>query len=260
MSHFEQDQFNYISHLQLDKLLDAQALASPSEEEMLFVVIHQVYELWFKQLIHDTRRVITHLEAAELPQATWLLQRMGRILQVADVQLGVLEMLTFADFQEIRPYLQQASGLQSQQFREFEVLGGLCETVGAKYTNWVNKLWPDLVESVPLTLHQAFLNVIEQSGLSLMQIYEQRWQQFELFALCEACLEVDRRMKTWRQNHIQMVSRMIGGQSQGTGGTFVEKYLEPTTKYYFFPELWAVRNEMTAVYGGKLRQGNGLSD
>lgn len=252
MTQFEEEQFNYVEHLQLDKLLTAQKPVSPHPEEMLFVIIHQVYELWFKQLIHDSRRVIGHLEADELPQAIWLLQRMGRILQVADTQLSVLEMLTFGDFQEIRPYLKQSSGLQSRQFREFELLGGLAETAGDKYRNWAEKLWPGICDEVPLTLHQAFLNAVARSGLSLLEIYDQRWATFELFSLCEACFEVDRLLTTWRQNHIKMVSRMIGGQAQGTGGTFVEKYLEPTTKYRFFPELWAVRNEKTAVSGGKV--------
>ena len=252
MSVFSLDQFNYIEHLQLDNLLNAQKLISPHPEEMLFVIIHQTYELWFKQLLHDGRRIIAHLEADELPQATWLLQRAGRILQVADNQLGVLEMLSCADFQEFRPHLKQSSGLQSRQFREFEILGGLCETGGEKYANWAERLWPGITANVGQTLQGAFSSAIQRSGLSLFEIYRNRWQHFQFFSLCEACLEIDRWLVTWRQNHIKMVMRMIGGSAQGTGGTFVEKYLEPTTKYRFFPELWDLRNEMTVAGGGKV--------
>ena len=100
MNQFETEQLNYTHHIQTEALLSSQKLISPHPEEMLFVIIHQVYELWFKQLLHDTQRTITHLEQNELAQATWLVQRMVRILQVADKQLSVLEMLSFADFQE----------------------------------------------------------------------------------------------------------------------------------------------------------------
>ena len=143
---------------------------------------------------------------------------MVRILEVADKQLCVLEMLPFADFQEFRPYLESSSGLQSRQFREFEVRAGLCETAGERYIGWVEKLWPGLSTAYPNTLHGAFIQAIERSTLSLLDIYTGRWEHFQLFALCEACLEMDRWMTTWRQNHIKMVSRMIGGRSAGTGG------------------------------------------
>ncbi|MFT5194836.1 MAG: tryptophan 2,3-dioxygenase [Cellvibrionaceae bacterium] len=250
MTQFQEDQFNYTEHIQTNTLLNNQKLVSSHPEEMLFVIIHQVYELWFKQLIHDSGRTIAHLQKDELAQATWLVQRMGRILRVADTQLGVLEMLTFADFQEFRPFLEKSSGLQSRQFRDFEVLGGLAETAGEHYVTWAETLWPGIVASHPNTLHSTFVAAIGRSGTPLIDIYRNRWDQFQLFSLCEACLEMDRLMTTWRHNHIQMVKRMIGGQAQGTGGTFVEKYLEPTTKYKFFPELWDVRHEMTAASGG----------
>ena len=250
MNNFEAEQLNYTRHIQTDALLSSQKMISPHPEEMLFVIIHQVFELWFKQLIHDTERTIILLENDELAQATWLVRRMVRILQVCDQQLGVLEMLPFADFQEFRPYLESSSGLQSRQFREFEVMGGLCETAGDGYVAWVEKLWPGLSTAYPVTLHGAFVGAIKRKNMPMIDIYQKRWAHFELFSLCEACLEMDRYLTTWRQNHIKMVSRMIGGRSAGTGGTFVEKYLEPTTKYRFFPEIWEVRHEATEQSGG----------
>jgi tryptophan 2,3-dioxygenase len=251
-SNFDRDQFNYIEHLQLDTLLTSQNLVSDHPEEMLFVIIHQVYELWFKQLIHDARRVIAHLDNDELPQTVWLLQRMARILKVADTQLGVLEMLSFMDFQAFRPSLYQSSGLQSRQFRTFELLGGLAETAGEPYRHWVESLWPGLIGEEYQSMHASVEALLRRAGHDAASIYAQRWVQAELHALLEACLDVDRGMVTWRHNHIQMVRRMIGGKAQGTGGTFVERYLEPTTRYRFFPELWDVRNETTARSGGTI--------
>ena len=250
MTQFQEDQFNYTEHIQTNVLLGSQKLVSPHPEEMLFVIIHQVYELWFKQLIHDTGRTITHLDKNELVQATWLVQRMARILNVADNQLTILEMLTCADFQEFRPYLKKSSGLQSRQFRDFEVLAGIAETAGERYAQWAESLWPGILAAHPRTLHSAFIDVIHRRDIQLVDIYRQRWDQFELFSLCEACLEMDRMLTSWRHNHIQMVKRMIGGRTQGTGGTFVEKYLEPTLKYKIFPELWELRHDMSTAAGG----------
>ena len=244
-------QINYVDHLQLEKLLSAQKFISPHPEESVFVIMHQSYELWFRQVIHDVERVILLLEKHETAQATWLLQRLGRIFHALDTQLGILEMMSAPDFQEFRPYLKQSSGLQSRQFRKIEVLGGLCETEGEAYEERVRAQWPDLIDEVPKTLHAAFVDVIERSSLSLVDIYLQRWERFDLFALCEACLELDRQFLTWRSNHVRMVERMIGDRAIGTGGTRGSRYLSSTTRYRFFPELWEVRNALTEASGGQ---------
>jgi tryptophan 2,3-dioxygenase len=245
-------QFNYQDHLQLDKILNAQVPVSDHPEEIFFIIVHQAYELWFKTLILDLERIIARLENDELAEATWLLQRCGRIMEVADKQLDVLEMMTAADFQEFRPYLKEASGLQSRQFRKIEVLGGLGDTVGETYAKRVEVQWPGLISEVPLNLHQVFLDTIERHGLDLLEIYQERWQNFQLFTLCEACLEFDTRFLTWRQNHIKMVERLIGNRAKGTGGTYGTRYLTATTQYRFFPELWDIRNTLTETSGGQV--------
>ena len=247
----EDMQINYVEHLQLEKLLTAQKFISPHPEESVFVIMHQSYELWFRQVIHDVERVIAMLESDDIAQATWLLQRLGRIFQTLDTQLGILEMMSAADFQEFRPYLKQSSGLQSRQFRKIEVMGGLCETVGEAYEARVRAQWPGLVEEVPTTLHAAFVKLIERQPRSLIEIYQKRWEQFDLFALSEACLELDRQILTWRSNHVRMVERMIGDRAIGTGGTEGSRYLSSTTRYRFFPELWDVRNALTEASGGR---------
>jgi len=246
----EDMQFNYIEHLQLDKLLSAQKFVSPHPEESVFVIMHQSYELWFRQVIHDFERVIAFLEKDERAQPTWLLQRLGRIFQTLDGQLGILEMMSAADFHEFRPYLKQSSGLQSRQFRKIEVLGGLCETLGDSYRERVRAQWPGLIEEVPTTLHGALLAHIDRQSLELVELYRQRWAHFDLFALLEACLELDRQLLTWRSNHVRMVERMIGDRAIGTGGTEGSRYLTSTTRYRFFPELWDVRNALTEASGG----------
>ena len=130
-------------------------------------------------------------------------------------------------------------------------MGGLCETVGEAYEARVRAQWPGLVEEVPTTLHAAFVKLIERQPRSLIEIYQKRWKQFDLFALSEACLELDRQILTWRSNHVRMVERMIGDRAIGTGGTEGSRYLSSTTRYRFFPELWDVRNSLTEASGGR---------
>ena len=250
MTDMQKAQFDYQDHLNLDKILNAQFPLSDHPEEYFFIIIHQAFELWFKTLLLDLQRVVARLEQDELPEAIWLMRRASRIMEVADKQLDVLTMMTPADFHEFRPDLKDASGLQSRQFRLIEIMGGLCETAGEAYVKRLDSQWPGLRAEVTLTLRGAVLGTLERHGLSLFEIYQQRWQHFELFSLCEACLEFDAKVLTWRQNHILMVERMIGARARGTGGTHGTRYLTATTVYRFFPELWEVRNELTEASGG----------
>lgn len=250
MTDLHDAQFNYQDHLQLDRLLNAQKPISAYPEEHFFIIVHQAYELWFKQLLFDLRRVIDDLENERVPQAIWLLRRSNRVLDLLHKQLDVLTMMSAADFLEFRSELKEASGLQSRQFRELEVLGGLCDTAGEDYARRLDAMWPGLRESIDRTLHQVLLQTIERCGVSLVDIYQQRWQHFEWFSLCEACIEFDARLLGWRSAHIKMVERMIGTRARGTGGTYGTRYLTSTTAHRLFPELWEVRNQMTELSGG----------
>ena len=252
MADMNQAQLEYNQHLQLDQILNAQKPVSDHPEEVFFLIIHQAYELWFKSLLLDLERVAAGLERDELPEAIWLLRRAIRIMELLDKQLDVLMMLTPADFQEFRPKLANSSGLQSRQFRKLEVLGGLCETVGESYAKRIESQWPGLRAEVKVTLHRALLGVLARSGPDLLTIYQQRWDHFELFTLCEACIEFDSKFLTWRHNHIRMVERIIGGLAKGTGGTHATRYLNATTAYRFFPELWEVRNRLMEAGGGEV--------
>lgn len=246
------DQFSYVSHLQLDKLLSVMQRITPHPEEHIFLTTHHALEIWFKQVIFDLKRIIDLLQADRVAEANWLLKRIGEIMRLADGHWTVLETLSAADFHEFRVHLTGASGMQSRQFREVEVIGGLCEVADDDYRASVRKLWPGLIEEYPVTLRGAFFGVIQRSGLQLLDIYRDRWQHFELFSLCEHAFELDRRFQSWRYNHILMVRRQIGMRTRGTGGTFGKDYLAATMKYLFFPELWELRHDISQMHGAEV--------
>jgi len=253
------DQFSYISHLQLDRLLSAMQPITPHPEEHLFLTTHHALEIWFKHVIFDLKRIIPMLEQGRLAEANWLMKRLGEILRLADAHWTVLETLASPDFHEFRPYLTGASGMQSRQFREVEVMTGLCELAGENYIATVRKAWPGMIEEHPITLRQAFFGVVKRSGISLLEIYDKRWQHAELFQLAENAMEFDRRFQSWRHNHILMVRRQIGMRTKGTGGTFGKDYLSQTMGYVFFPELWELRHDISALHGGEVAKKEGGS-
>lgn len=246
------EKFDYIYHINLEQLLTSMRQITPHPEEHLFVTVHQVLELWFKHIIFDLERIVTAIDADELARANWLMRRIGEILKLAEAHWTVLETMSAADFAEFRGYLTGASGMQSRQFRQVEVMMGLCETAGEAYCTRVETAWPGMIAEHPNTLRKAFFAVFERRGLSLIDVYQNRWQEHDLFQLAENAFEIDRRFQSWRHNHILMVRRQIGIRAKGTGGTFFKDYLATTTGYYFFPELFEFRNELTVSAGGEV--------
>lgn len=248
----EGQSFDYIYHLQLDRLLTAMRPITTHPEEHIFVTVHHVLELWFKHIIHDLKRIVELLDADDLAQANWLMHRIGEILKLAEAHWTVLETMSAADFAEFRGELTGASGMQSRQFREVEVMIGLCQTSDDAYRARVEKLWPGLIAEYPRTLRDAFFDVYTRHGTDLLTVYRNRWRHHDLFRLAEAAFEIDRRFQSWRHNHILMVRRQIGIRARGTGGTFFRDYLATTTGYYFFPELFEFRNDLTHAAGGEV--------
>ena len=246
-------QFSYQYHLQLDTLLSSMRPITSHPEEHLFLTTHHSLEIWFKHVIFDLSRIIEALDQDKLNQANWLMRRIGEILKLAEAHWVVLETMSASDFAEFRGELTGASGMQSRQFREVEVMIGLCETVDEEYSLRVEKLWPGLINEHPNTLRKAFFGTFERHEKTLLQVYKNRWDDFQLFELAENAFELDRRFQSWRANHILMVRRQIGIKARGTGGTFFEDYLAKTLKYYFFPELFEFRNELTVDAGGEVR-------
>ena len=244
--------FDYIHHLQLDHLLSSMRQITSHPEEHLFITVHHVLELWFKHMIFDLKRILELLDSDDLAQANWLMRRIGEILKLAEAHWTVLETMSAADFAEFRGQLTGASGMQSRQFREVEVMIGLGQTAGAEYVARVEGAWPGLIEEHPRTLRDAFFDAFARRETDLGSVYRNRWRDHDLFQLAESAFEIDRRVQSWRHNHILMVRRQIGIRARGTGGTFFRDYLATTTGYYFFPELFEFRNDLTEAAGGEV--------
>lgn len=253
----EKQRFDYVFHLQLEKLLTVMRPVTTHPEEHLFVTVHHVLELWFKHIIFDLKRIIEMLDADDLRHANWLMRRIGEIMKLAEAHWTVLETMSAADFAEFRNNLTGASGMQSRQFREVEVMIGLAQTAGDEYIKRTEKMWPGLIAEYPHTVRDAFFNVYNRRGCSLLDVYRDRWNEYDLFQLAENAFEIDRRFHSWRQNHILMVRRQIGIRARGTGGTFFKDYLATTTSYFFFPELFEFRNELTVAAGGEVMDKDG---
>jgi tryptophan 2,3-dioxygenase len=248
-------QLTYGSYLRLPQLLDAQHLESdpPAHDELLFITIHQVYELWFQQLLHEATNARRAMYDGRLWWAQHLLNRMHVIERVLVQQIDVLETMTPQDFLEFRQRLAPASGFQSVQFRELEFLSG------AKDASYVDRfrgltdaekgrLAARLAEP---TLWDAFRQVLADQGLaagdddairaSLRTAAHDRSSYPEVWALAEALLQHDELAAAWRARHVVMVERMIGSKT-GTGGSSGAAYLSSRLPLRYYPLLWELRS------------------
>jgi len=260
---------DYKGYLNLTKLLELQRpLANPScHDEMLFIIIHQVFELWFRLMIHEVDQVFALLNAGDTLESERLIRRLTSIVRLFIPKLSVLETMIPSDFIQFRDLLKPASGFQSVQFREVEFASGL------KEPRYLGMFKSDPEATARLnkrlnepTLWDAFLKVLEQRGFdvhdersqiqSVVTIYR-GGSNHDLRMLCEALIEYDEMFSLWREHHVRMAQRMIGGKP-GTGqklmesaygksgplGTMGVEYLASTLSKRFFPVLWAARTEM----------------
>jgi tryptophan 2,3-dioxygenase len=259
----------YGSYLALEQLLGAQRFESdpPAHDELLFITIHQVYELWFKQLLHEAtaaRDAMLGREdgaaaGATGPNRLWwaqhLLQRMHAIERVLVNQVDVLETMTPQDFLQFRQALAPASGFQSVQYRELEFLSG------AKDASFVER-FKGLTEAEKErlrrrldepTLWDAFLHVLRERGLptdtddeiteSVRRAAHDRSSYSDVWALAEALLQHDELAAAWRARHVVMVERMIGTKT-GTGGSSGAAYLRSRLPLQYYPLLWELRSHL----------------
>lgn len=250
-------QLTYGSYLRLPQLLSAQHLESdpPAHDELLFITIHQVYELWFAQLLHELEAVRAAMTSGELWRAQHLLARAHVIERVLVQQVDVLETMTPQDFATFRQRLAPASGFQSVQFRELEFL---CGAQDPGYLDRFRGLTDD--ESARLrrrldeaTLWDAFLAVLRDAGLpadddeqvlaSVRAVALDRDRHSAVWALAEALLQHDELAASWRARHVVMVERMIGSKS-GTGGSSGAAYLRGRLPLRYYPLLWDVRSTL----------------
>jgi tryptophan 2,3-dioxygenase len=254
-------QLTYGSYLRLPQLLDSQHLESdpPAHDELLFITIHQVYELWFKQLLHEVAAARDAMSGAIAGRTLWwaqhLLARVHVIERVLVQQIDVLETMTPQDFLEFRQRLAPASGFQSVQFRELEFLSGAGDPAYLERFRGITdderkRLEARLAEP---TLWDAFLHVLRSEGLpadsdadvsaSLRIVAHDRSAHAVVWALAEALLQHDELAASWRARHVVMVERMIGGKS-GTGGSSGAPYLRSRLGLKYYPLLWDLRSEL----------------
>jgi tryptophan 2,3-dioxygenase len=253
---------DYSSYLRIDALLDLQhPLTDGAHDEMLFVVIHQAYELWFKLIIHELDFAAGELQAGRPQRALAPLHRTTRVDELLIAQLRVLETLTPEGFLEFRDPLKPASGLQSGQFRAIEVLGGMSGATPADSSPLSEHDQDELRRRSELpTLFTALCASLRANGFdapdgdspelrerrieALVSLYRDHAtaERAVLHRVCELLLDHDEAIARWRFHHVLMAAREIGSRP-GTGGGGVA-YLEKTVANRFFPELWEVRNRL----------------
>ena len=235
---------NYGSYLRIPELLELQKGLTDAHDELLFIIAHQAYELWFKELIHELVAVRTTIDRDDLHQARYYLRRVSVIEALLTEQVGVLETMAPRDFLAFRSELAPASGFQSTQFREIEFLSGLKDP---GYLKTLQSLPDDQARlqrrlEEP-SLRDAYSSLLQRRGATVLEIYRQPQLHVELFDLSEALLDHDEGFSLWRSRHIHMVERQIGDKP-GTGGSTGVRYLQTTLNKRFFPELWQVRSQL----------------
>ena len=256
------DRLTYGSYLKVEELLSLQRpLSQPAHhDEMLFIVIHQVYELWFKQLLHELDAVVRALDADDLLRVAKLFRRIHTIQRLIETQVDVLETMSPQEFNQFREHLNPASGFQSIQFREMEFLCGVrrLETLqhilmdDAQRARLEKRLAePSLYERLQALLRRrgfAF-STSDELIAAFREIYTHESKHDDLHLLLEDLIELDERLLLWRGRHVRMVERMIG-HKHGTGGSLGVEYLAKTLGAKMFPELWDVRTYLGSdTYG-----------
>ena len=252
----EDAELSYGKYLRIPELLGLQTLLSdpPAHDELLFIVVHQAYELWFKELLFELESVRHNMFGRETHRARHHLARVHAIERVMIEHIAVIETMSPQDFLEFRSNLAPASGFQSVQFREIEFLSGLKEPGLLKQLAETEEERARLERrlSEP-TVWDGFCALLDSTGLpmplddpgvrreSLLAMMRQKSRYAEPFATSESLLTHDELFTLWRQHHILMVERQIGSKT-GTGGSTGVSYLKTTLDKRFYPELWELRS------------------
>jgi len=260
---------NYSSYLRVPELLKLQTQLStpPTHDELLFIIIHQTYELWFKELLHDLDSVVESLAAVvsrqwrdQVYEAARLLRRCTEIMRVLVTQFTILETMLPTHFMAFREKLEPASGFQSAQFREIEFLCGLKDEKHLRHHAHDPEAHARLARRLHApSLHDVFFDALatigklpalpakasdeelfQQRAEAVRNVYEDERNYRDWIDLCERLTEFDELVVAWRLRHIQVVERIIGAR-RGTGGTDGSSYLRTTLGKRLFPELWEAR-------------------
>jgi tryptophan 2,3-dioxygenase len=260
----QQPSLTYSSYLALDEVLGAQRPRTEEHDELLFIVIHQVYELWFKQLLHEGAHLQGRLEEGDTPHALHTLKRMLTVLKTIVAQIDVLETMTPRQFLTFRDRLEAASGFQSAQFRELEALLGRRDrrapaaypAGSADYARIVAamarpSLFDSFVRYLTMQGYSAAAPALERDVTQPLEPSEAVQDALlaayaddgEPAQVCERMIDLDEGVMEWRYRHVQMVRRTIGDKP-GTGRSAGASYLATTLLRPAFPDLWAVRTEL----------------
>lgn len=266
----------YNSYLKIDQLLGLQSKVAfpPQHDETLFIIIHQVYELWFKQILCELDEVSEGLGQDQTMRAFKAIKRITTIQNILVQQIDILETMTPNDFNLFRDRLNPASGFQSYQFRMVEFKLGMKEDGYLKFFKFQPAALAALTDAFKEpTIYDALFHFMARRGFDIpsevlnrdpsiphvshpkvveemTKVYRDSTSHSEMYLLLEALLDVDEKLEIWRYRHVAMVKRMIGTRI-GTGGSTGAKYLATTLSKRAFPEIWELRNHLgTGTKGG----------
>ncbi len=251
----EKPSLSYNKYLKVRELVELQSrLALPEKhDELLFIIIHQTFELWFKQILHELDATLVYIKENRIMRAIRNLRRVCEIEKILVEQFKILETMTPHDFLLFRDELKPASGFQSTQFREIEFLSGLKDEKLMRFFDEEFAIERLNNRFGAETLHDAFFNFLQTRGFvvdtfenrveSVVKIIKYIEQFPEEFELQEILIEHDELVAHWRFHHIKMVERTVGGK-MGTGGSEGVGYLATTLAKRFYPEFWEARTRL----------------
>ncbi|MBM7633384.1 tryptophan 2,3-dioxygenase [Geomicrobium sediminis] len=258
------ENMTYSDYLSLDSILSSQQRLSNHHDEMLFIVIHQVSELWMKLIIHELKAATTAISNGELSSAFKMLARVSKIQSQIIQGWDVLATLTPSEYIEFRDSLGKASGFQSYQYRLIEFALGYKTKHSLEIYKQDEAIYEQLQEALLApSIYDASIAALHKAGFSIDQdvlerdltkpyetnesvklawknVYENVDEHWELYELAEKLVDIEDWFQQWRFRHMKTVERIIGFK-QGTGGSSGVSYLKRVIDHYFFPELWAIR-------------------
>ena len=240
-----EDEPTYPTYLKLKELLALQCPRSSPEhpDELLFITVHQSSELWFKLILHELGKLRDSIAAARVLEAVESVGRVNGLMRIVTAQLHALDTLSPHGFAQFRNNLGTSTGGQSAQFRAIELISGLREPSYLEYLRSQQPADPIIERALSqASLPELFAKLLAKRGVQSRDLYAGDEQQ-ELRLLAEGLLSYEQEFAMWRFLHVEVIERVIGPATPGTGGSLGAKALRDTLGNRFFPELWAVRAE-----------------